>query len=558
MIVADAIASALVAEGITLAAGLAGTHIGRLMEAIGRREEIALMYARQERSAFDMADGYARASGKPAVVFTDSGPAAANTMGGLVNSWGDSTPVLFFAGHTNTTLTAFRDTKEIPFLDLFAPVSKWAAIIQHPGQLEEILRRAFMQLRSGRPGPVVIGVPHDIQGMEIGDFHYRPVGPQGRIRPGADPALVDAAVDMIAAAERPYLYVGAGVLFSEASSALVSLAELLTLPAATTLNGKSAFPEDHPLSLGIGGFIRGRYHTLPAADVAGDADVILSIGCGFKWEATRKKPADGVKLIQIDIEPTEINRSQLADIAIQGDARLVLEQMIDSARNRLTPERLTPVVNRIARIRSLKDRWVSLCEPELTSQAIPINPFRVTHELCALIDPANTIILHDAGTVRGTICYHYPAVTPRNFLGFGAQSSMGWSLGAGFGAKKSAPQKLVIAVIGEEAFQETAMDIETSVRNEAPILVIVKNNRKHMPESSRNDRRIDHARFHRGLDIGAFVISMGAKTVRIDHPDQLSAKLAEAIALVNAGHTTVVDIVTTRANPVLDRLWAPK
>ena len=134
MKVAEAIVDACVAEGVRLAAGLAGTHIGHLLDAISKREEIALMYARQERVALDIADGFARACGTPAVVFTDSGPAAANLMGGLVNSWGDSTPVLFFAGHVDLGTPASRDTKQIPFLDLFGPVSKWSAMIEDPSR----------------------------------------------------------------------------------------------------------------------------------------------------------------------------------------------------------------------------------------------------------------------------------------------------------------------------------------------------------------------------------------------------------------------------------------
>jgi acetolactate synthase-1/2/3 large subunit len=262
-----------------------------------------------------------------------------------------------------------------------------------------------------------------------------------------------------------------------------------------------------------------------------------------------------VKLIQIDIEQGEINRSQMADIAIQGDARLVLQQMIASARARLPASRLSPVEERAAGIQALRKRWEEVCAPELNSDAVPMNPFRVTKELCALIDPARTVMLHDAGTVRGTICHHYPAVRPRNFLGFGAQSSMGWSIGAAFGAKKADPSKLVVAIIGEEAFQETAMDIETSVRNDAPVLILVKNNRKKVPESNRNDKRLDYVRFHRGLDIGAFAAAVGARTIRIEVTKDLSSKLAEAIALVEAGETTVVDVVTTRVNPNLDRLW---
>ena len=146
MKVSEKIAEALVSEGVTLAAGISGQSIGRLLDAIANRPEVTLMYTRQERVAFDICDGFARASGRPAVVFTDAGPAAANLMGGLVNSWGDSVPVLFFAGHNDRSEQANRQTKEIPFIEMFRPVSKWTTIIDYPDQTDEVIRRAFMHL----------------------------------------------------------------------------------------------------------------------------------------------------------------------------------------------------------------------------------------------------------------------------------------------------------------------------------------------------------------------------------------------------------------------------
>jgi uncharacterized protein len=555
MKVAEAIASACVAEGITLAAGLAGTHISHVLDAIAKREEITLMYARQERVALDIADGFARASGRPAVVFADSGPAAANLMGGLVNSWGDSTPVLFLSGHVDLGTPASRDTKQIPFLDLFAPVSKWSAIVEDPNHVEELLRRAFMQLRSGRPGPVVLAVPHNVAAMEMARFAYKPVAAQARLRCGADPVSIRQAVELIAKAERPYLYAGAGVLVSEATSELVALAELLTLPCATTLNGKSGFPEHHPLALGIGGFKHARYNTLQAAHTADKADVILAVGCGFKYEAMRTKPADGVKLIQIDIEPSEINRAQMADIALMGDAKVTLAQMAECARAALPAARLKPIDARIAAVAALRQRWDQVCAPLLTSEDVPINPFRVTKELCALVRPEDTIVLHDAGTVRGTIAHHYPATHPRSFIGFGVQSSMGWSLGAAVGAKKAHPDKLVIAVIGEEALHETAIDIETSVRNDAPVLLLVKNNGHTADRMSGKSQRLTQARFHRPVDIQPLATALGAKVYRVERPTDLARILKSAIADVNGGRTTVVEVMTSRANPSLSRLW---
>ena len=557
MKVAQAISRALVSEGVTLAAGIAGQSIWPVIDAIGDCEEVTLMYARQERVAFDICDGFARASGNPAVVFTDAGPAAANLMGGIVNSWGNSVPVLFLAGHNNRTKMASKYTKEIPFLEIFGPVSKWAAMIDDPSKVGETLRRAFMHMRTGRPGPVALGVPLDVAQMEVGNFEYVPVSPRPRVRGGADPEAVKAAVEMVAAAERPYVYVGAGVLFSEASEELVRFAELLTLPVATTLNGKSAFPENHRLALGIGGFGRASYSSLPATMLAESADVILTIGCGFKQHATVARPSQRTTHIQIDVDPVEINRDHIADIAILGDAKVALRQMTEAAKSMLPAARLAPVETRIREVKELGERWSKVCEPLFTSEEVPINPFRVTHEFAKLVDPAETIVLHDAGTVRGTTSQHYVAPKPRSFLGFGVQSAMGWSLGAALGAKKAQPDKLVVAFIGEEALNETAMDIETSIRNNAPILVIVKNNRKIPDQDGGKSKKLAVARFRQGVDIVALASALGAKAYRIEKPGDLAKTLATAIADVRAGHTAVVDVMTVRINGSLHHLWDP-
>ncbi len=555
MKVGEAVGHALVAEGVRLAAGMSGTHIGAIIGAIAAREEISLMYARQERVAFDICDGYARASGNPAVVFTDSGPAAANLMGGLVNSWGDSTPVLFLAGHVDRTEVMKAGTKEIPFLDIFRPVSKWAELIMDPLQTAEIMRRAFVHLRIGRPGPVVIGMPFDVSLMEVGNFEYTPVSTMPRVRAGADPVAVKAAVEMIAKAKRPYLYVGAGVLQSEATAELVRFAELLSLPVATTLNGKSAFPENHPLALGLGGFTRGFYGSLPASECADCADVLLTIGCGFKLHALFGRPKRAVKHIQVDVDPGEIHRDHVADLAMLGDAKVVLGQMVEAAKANLPKTRLKPVASRFTQLKRLNKRWADLSTRFLESEEVPINPFRVTHELMKLVNPAKTIVLHDAGTVRGTTSQHYITTKPRTFLGFGGQSAMGWTVGAAMGAKKAKPEHLVVAVVGEEAFNETAMDVETSIRNNAPVLYIIKNNRRKIDESGGKKERFAFARFHTGIDLGAFASALGAKYRRIEKPGDVAAGLKAAIADVKGGTTAVVDVVTTRMRPSLYRFW---
>jgi acetolactate synthase-1/2/3 large subunit len=309
------------------------------------------------------------------------------------------------------------------------------------------------------------------------------------------------------------------------------------------------------LALGLGGFTRGFYGSLPASECADNADVILTVGTGFKLHAVWGRPKRASKHIQLDVDPKEIHRDHIADIALLGDAKVVLGQMVEVAMAKLPKARLKPVAARFSQLDKLNKRWAKVSKPFLESDEVPINPFRVTAELMKLVNPAKTIVLHDAGTVRGSASQHYITTKPRTFLGFGAASAMGWSIGAAMGAKKAKPDHLVVAFVGEEAFNETALDIETSVRNDAPVLIIVKNNRRKIDESGGKNERLAYARFHRGIDIGALVTALGATTHRIEKPEDIAAGLKAAIADVKKGTTSVVDVVTTRMRPSLYRFW---
>ncbi|OFZ98851.1 MAG: hypothetical protein A3H35_09535 [Betaproteobacteria bacterium RIFCSPLOWO2_02_FULL_62_17] len=556
MNVAEAISKAVVAEGARLAAGITGQSVGHIADALSMNPDMSMIYVRQERVAVDICDGYARVTGNPGIVFTDAGPAATNLLGGWVNSWGDSTPVLFFAGHNNRYSSPRRQTKEIPLADVFGPVSKWVAMINDPSQVANVIRRAYVKLRSGRPGPVVIGVPYDVTSMPIENFHYEPVSSRPRIRSGGDPAAVQAAIDMLGNARNPYVYVGAGVLGSKASADLVELAELLTLPVATTLNGKSAFPENHALSLGIGGFSRALYSSLQATITAANADVVLTVGAGFKQHATTAALPKGTRHIQVDVDADELHKEQIADVGICGDASVVLRQLIDAARARLSKERLAPVKARIEELAGLRARWVEISDPLLHADTTPINPYRVTWELTQALNPDESIVLHDAGSVRGTTCQHYIATKPRSFLGFGVQSAMGWSIGAAIGAKKADPSKTVVSVIGEEAFAETAIDIETAIRSEVAVLLVVKNNRAIPATDAGISPHLAKTRF-KGNGVVPHLVAraLGAKSARVENPAELREALKTAVAEVKGGSFYVLEVVTGRAPGSLHAKW---
>ena len=549
MNVAQAMVHAFEAEGVRVSAGISGQNVNRIADALLESPDVFLCYSRQERVAFDVCDGYGRVTGQPGVAFSDSGPAVVNGMGGLLNSYGDSTPVLFLAPARDRWQVPQRGSKELPIHDVFHAVTKWTTSIIDPSQLQQTLRRAFVALRSGRLGPVVLQFPNDLPRMEVPDFSYEPVGP--RLRNGGDPQAVDEAVEALARARRPFVCAGAGVLFSEATPELVELADLLTLPVTTTLNGKSAFPEDHPLSLGLGGVTKATYATFQATDFAAEADVILSIGCSFNKHVLNTPIKDGVTLIQVDIDAYELHKVVPADITVLGDAKLVLRQMIDAARDLLPASRLRPRPETAAEISKVRQEWMSSWAPNLTSTKRPIDPHRVTWELSQLLDPGETIVTHDAGSTRGSTSQLYLATTPRGFLGYGTQSCMGWSIGAAMGAKLAAPEKMAVAFIGDEAFGETGMDLETSTSNQIPILVVLNNNRGDPRDAGYSATRL--AKLQPLGDYGGVARDLGVMATRVEDPERIRPALAEAINAVRDGRTALVEVITGRPDSSMHR-----
>ena len=563
MNVAQQIAEICHIEGVRLIAGVMGGSATHIVRALDRIPDRAALYCRQERVAVDACDGYARVTGDPGVVFTDAGPGAANAMAGILNSWGDSVPVLFFAPiQDRFEIFSQRFTKELPVVDVYGPVSKWTTKLVDPSQVDMVMRNAFVHLRAARSGPVVIGLPRDLAKLEGKKTEHVPVT---RHRSAADGADIERAVRMLAAAERPYLYVGAGARTSGATPELIELAELLSLPVATTLNAKGVFPETHPLALGIGGFARATYSTLQAERFAEEADVAVTVGCGFKRDATKAAMPADTKIVQIDVDPGALDHKYRVDVGVLGDATTVLRQMIECARGALPASRLAPRPAVAERVQTLKKEWWDLTRPLLTSTARPIEPFRVTWELAQLVDHDSTIVLHDAGGTRGYVCQHWEATLPTGFIGYGVQSAMGWSLGAAMGAKAAAPDKLVVAFIGDEAFCEVAMDIETSIVSKAPVLVVLLNNREdslaqlaHMSGGRGFNPTLGAIRWGGRGNLSDVARALGADTQRVEDPERIRPALEHAIRAVGEGTTAVVEIITARTPHMLGHLLGRK
>jgi acetolactate synthase I/II/III large subunit len=473
---AEIVASALKTEGVEFVAGVTGGSTMHMYDAI-HAAGIPILVCRHERGAADIADGYARASGKPGVVLVEMGPGAINAMAGIANSYPDSVPVILLMGGVAHNLVGRTAYQENELMDIFRTVTKWEMTVPMASRLPEAMRRAFSLTTAPRPRPVAIEVPSNVAAAACDDaVKYEPLR-QKRFRFRADPADINRAVDVLLKAEKPLILAGAGVIRSNAHSELIALAERLGIPVATSLAGKSAFPDNHPLALGLGALHKARYNTKPALWCSEQADVVLAIGAAFRQQATVSfapvPPAK--KIIQVDIDPSEFNKSYMTDVAVLGDAKLVLQDISDAIGSKAKSfwggaEALKKEI--ATRKKADREAWMV----NLGSDAVPINPHRVVWELMQVMDHKKSLVVHDSGSPRGLICYHWECIVPNSFVAFGNQSCMGWSVGAGIGAKLGAPDKDVVVFLGDGSFGMSGMEINTAVRNNIKATFVVINN----------------------------------------------------------------------------------
>lgn len=516
-----AIASILKAEG---AEYLFCFPVNPLIDECARLD-IRPIVARTERTVVNMADGYARASNgrRLGVVAVQQGPGAENAYAGIAQAFADGSPLLFLpAGNPRGR----RDT--VPYFDAapnYRGVTKWSATIHGAESISAMLRRAFTLLRTGRRAPVALEVPVDVAGDEIDRLDYAPVQP---VRGGGDPGDIRAAVRILLKAKRPVLHAGQGVLWAEAWDELRALAEFIQAPVMTTLPGKSAFPENHPLAIGTGG-----YSGTPMVDhFLKQADVILGIGCSFTTTLFAAPIPPQKVVVHVTNNEADVNKDVATAQAVLGDAKLVLRQFLDEARHQGQP-RNDEVVKGIA---SLKQAWLAEWMPKLTSDEVPINPYRVIYELMRLVDRTKTIITHDSGLPRDQLAPFWETLIPRGYLGWGKSTQLGSSLGFALGAKLAAPDKLVIHFLGDTALGMCGMDLETAARERIPILTVLVNNglmggyERYIPIASQKYRSR-----YLGGDYTKVAEGLGVAAERVTQPAQIAPALRRALAVVSPG-----------------------
>jgi len=502
--------------------------------------DIRTLIVRTERTGIHMADAMSRVtSGRTIGVFAcQSGPGTENSFGGVAQAYADSVPVFIQAAGHDRRLASVPPN--LNALVNFRNITKWIEQVNVPAEIPRAMQRSFSQLRNGRPRPVLVEVPWDVYDEEIPEL--TDYTPSVRIKSAPDPEGVRQVARVLAAAERPVIYAGQGVHYAEAWPQLRELVELLEAPVTTSLQGKSAFPEDHPLSLGSGG------RTMPrqVRQFLTESDVIFGIGCSFTATGYGVAMPKGKTIIHATLDPADLNVNVTADHALVGDAGLTLDALLVELRRLITGPRgrREGVEKKIAAVNA---EWLALWMPKLTSTEVPMTPYRVIWDLLHTVDVANTIITHDAGSPRDQLSPFWRPTEPLTYIGWGKSTQLGYGLGLAMGAKLARPDKLCINVMGDAAIGMTGMDFETAVRERIPILTVLLNNFSmaielvEMPISTIKYRSTDISG-----DYAAMARAFGGYGERVSDPAEIVPAIRRAIARTEAGQPALLEFLTSK------------
>ena len=501
-------------------------------------EGIRPVMPRTERVAVGIADGFTRASfgRQNGVCLVQAGPGSENQFAGVAQAFADSVPILLLPCGPER-----RELRRPQFISLnnYRAVTKSVEMAYFADQIPTLMRRAFVFLRTGRPGPVMIEIPPDVASEEFNDKRLR-YSPVRGWRPAGDPADIKRVASALIAAKNPVIRAGNGVLYANAWDELREFAELMQVPVFTTMQGKSAFPENHPLSLGTGGRTRPKM----VMDFLKKADIIFAIGSSCTKEPFTTNLPEGKTLLQSTIDEVDIAKDYPVADAIVGDAKLVLRQLIDEVKKQIGLSRMdSPAAAK--EISAVKKEWLREWMPRLTSEEIPLSPYRVIWELNRTLDKTKTIITHESGGPRDQLIPFYEATTPGGYIGWGKTTTLGGSLGFALGAKLARPDKMVINLMGDASLGMAGLDLETAVRERIPILTLVLNNsrfggyEKMLPIATER-YRIDQV----GGDYAGIAKALGFYAERIEKPVDILPALKRASGIVAQGQPALIEFVT--------------
>lgn len=536
MIGSDIIADILLQEDVDFIVGFPENRLFNSAATHGIRPIIA----RTERVAINIADGYTRMSNgrRIGVAVVQHGPGAEAAFGATAQAFGDGTPLLLIAGEyprrNQDVGPNFRTAES------FRNVTAWSTTLNDWRKAPETFRRAFQLLRGRRAGPVMVAVADDVLNEDVGTPHVEYGATRAR-RSAADPTDVEETVRLLTTARRPMLVAGQGVLYAEASHELLALAERTGTPVMTTLNGKSAFPENHPLALGTGG----RSRPTVVDHFLERADLVLGIGTSFTRSEYITPVPENVTIGQITDNDADFAKCSNTTFGCLGDAKLVLAQMIELLAADHPPTEADSKAAVVAEIARARTAFMEAWSPRLNSDDTPISPYRVISELTSAIDRTRTVITHDSGNPRDQLVPFYESLAPRGYMGWGKSTQLGTGLGLMMGARLARPEWTAINIMGDAAFGMVGMDFETAVRAEIPIMTIVLNNSlmggyaHYMPDA------VERYAAHRLTgDYVGVAQALGGYAERVARPGDLRFALKRCLRSVEDGRPALLEITT--------------
>ncbi len=507
-----------------------------LIEAAAK-EGIRPVMFRHERGAIMAADGYSRmsAGNKFGVVAMQHAAGAENSMGGLSQAFGDNVPILVLPGgypieqrHVRPNFSAVENWKG---------VTKSVESINTPSQIKDVMRRAFHALRNGNGGPVVVEMTLDVCAMEV------PEDALGYTSPSVSKSVpsktdIQDAVKALLASARPMIWAGAGVLMAQASAELAEFAELTDIPVFTTMEGKSAYDERLPLSLGAGSGAT----TGPAFEWINESDVVIGLGTSLSLNSyTRRVPAGKSTVIHNTINSAEINKGTPSDIGLVGDAKLTLQALIEEVKAQIGEDgRDTGVASHIA---TVKAKWLEEWSPILNSDEAPLNPYRVINEINKNLDHENSVVTHDAGGPRDCMVPFYNATTPNSYIGWGKTTHLGFGIPLMIGAKLADPSKFCLNYMGDGAWGMSGTDTAAAARMGLPITTVLLNNggMATYPGGFPTAREQYDVSSMEG-DYAMITEGMGGVGIRVSQPEELGPAILKARQLNDEGKTVLIDV----------------
>ena len=533
----DAITEILKREGVEYLPCFPTTSVIEAAAAGGIRPIIC----RQERVGVGIADGFSRATNgdRMGVFAMQYGPGAENAYSGVATAYFDSVPILLLPGGHPRERAGI--SPHFSALKSFDDITKNVEQINTPNRTADIMRRAFAALRQGRPGPVAVEVPADVALEDVDEesFYYVP---SRSVAYQADPRDIEAAATALCAAKYPVIMAGQGVMYAKASAELQELAELLQAPVTTTLLGKSAFPEVHPLALGsaaltLSGTV---YHFVRRADL------MFGIGTSFTKHGMCMNLPPGKTLIQATNDPSDINKDYNIDHPVVGDAKLVLRQMIEAC-HEIVGDTRSGDHSTAAEVESEREAWLGQWRAKLSDNSAPINPYRVIWDFMHTIPPEDAIVTHDSGSPRDQIIPFYRSNGPRTYLGWGKSHGLGTGLGLTIGAKLAQPDKVCVNFMGDAAFGMVGLDFETAVRSNIPSITVVLNNSTMAAETG---AMADSHRLYNTRDLGGNYAdlgrAMGGYAERVEDPSQVSAAFTRARKVTEEeGKAVLLEFITS-------------